>query len=161
MGQKLRVFFVSGFMMITIVTAMLVLLANVGVFGSTVMESDFARWGTVSILTEIVIATVAAFKWEVLSSKNMLIVFDFKRELSTGARLDRCIYEIMDEKNKRIDKGEVKIARDNVSGYWKCFIPLPSKMKYEHITTLKIRDNKGKEYQVSDWILQHTLEVWI
>jgi hypothetical protein len=159
MGQELRVFFVFGFMIITIITSVIVLLANVGAFGSTVTGSDFARWGMGTVLTAIVVATVAAFKWEVLSSKNMLIVFDFKRELSIGARLDRCIYEIVDEKNKRIGKGEVKIARDNVSGYWRCFIPLPSRMRYEHITMLKIRDSKGKEYQVSDWILQHTLEI--
>jgi hypothetical protein len=146
-------------MVLTIVTSIVVLLANVGVFGSAVMRSDFSRWGTGTVLSEIVIATVAAFRWEVLSSKNMLVVFKFKHKLSIRARLERCIYEITDEENKTIDKGEVKIARDNVSGNWMCFIPLPSRMRYEHVTTLKIRDSNGKEYQVSDWILSHTMEV--
>jgi hypothetical protein len=68
---------------------------------------------------------------------NMLIIFDLKSPLVSGAKLDSCSYEIMDKKNKLIDKGEAKIARDSVRGYWKCLIPLPSNMKYEHTTTKK------------------------
>jgi len=160
MGQESRVLFVSVFMVLTVITAIFVLLANVGVFGKEVMSSDFAKWGIGGVLAEIVAATVAAFRWEVLSSKNMLVIFDFKPELAAATKLDRCVYEIADENNNSVCKGETKIARDNVSGYWRCFIPLPPKMKYEHTTTLRITDNQGREYEVTDWILQHTLEVW-
>lgn len=160
MGQELRFVFIATFMIITVITAIVVLLANIGTFGTDVMQGELAKWGIGAVLGEIVIATVAAFKWEVLSSKNMLIIFDLKSPLISGAKLDSCSYEITDEKNNVIDKGEVRIARDSLSGYWKCFIPLPSNMKYEHTTTIKIKDNNGKEYdKVSDWILQHTLEV--
>jgi hypothetical protein len=66
-------------------------------------------------LGEIVVAWVATFKWEVLSSMNMLIIFDLNSPLVSGAKLDSCSYEIMDEKNKLIDKGEAKIARLTVN----------------------------------------------
>ena len=119
MGQELRFMFIATFMIITVITAIVVLLANIGTFGTDVMQGELAKWGIGAVLGEIVIATVAAFKWEVLSSKNMLIIFDLKSPLISGAKLDSCSYEITDEKNNVIDKGEVRIARDNLSGYWK------------------------------------------
>jgi len=160
MAEKGKMLFLSVFMVITALTAVIVLLANVGVFGPDVRQSDFAKWGIGGVLGEIVIATIAAFRWEVLSPRNMLIILDLKSPLASGAKLVECSYEITDVKGERVDRGEkIKIARDPLSGYWRCFIPLPSNMKYEHTTTMTIKDDQGKEYTVTDWIFQHTLEV--
>ena len=146
-------------MIVTVITAVVVLLANIGVFGPDVMNGDLAKWGIGAVLGEIVVSTVAAFKWEVLSSKNMCVMFDLKSS-AAGANLVGCSYEIMDEKNNCIGMGKVKIARDPTHGQLKCFIPIPSSMKYEHMTTMKLKDDGGKEYTVNDFILQHTSEVW-
>ena len=158
MADKGKMIFLVVFVLITALTAVAVLLANLGIFGSEVRQSDFAKWGIGGVLGEIVLATVAAFKWEFFSSKNMLIIFELK-SLASETNLIGCSYEITDVKGQRVDKGEVRIARDRTHGHWKCFLPLPSNMKYEHTTTMKIEDDQGKEYLVTDWILQHTLEV--
>ena len=160
MGEKSKMLFISVFIAITALTAVLVLLANVGIFGLDVMKGDFAKWGIGGVIAEIVVMTIAAFKWEVLSPRNMLIIFDLKSPLISESSLVECSYEITDIDGKSIEKGEkIKIGRDPVSGYWKCFIPLPSNIRYEHATTMKIKDDKGKDHTVTDWILQHTLEV--
>lgn len=160
MAEKGKLLFLSVFIVITALTAVIVLLANVGVFGSDVRESEFAKWGIGGVLGEIVIVTIAAFRWEVLSPRNMLIVLSLKSPLASEANLIECSYEISDIHGNVIDEGEkIKVIRDPASGYFRFFIPLPSNIKYEHTTTMKFRDDQGKEYTASDWILQHTLEV--
>lgn len=158
MSEKGKQLFLFVFVMITALTAVIVLLANIGFFPN--VSSDFAKWGNRSILVEIVAVTIAAFKWEFFSTKNMLIVFDFKSPRIPEAKLIECSYQITDVKGEHVDGGKkIKITRGSKPGTWMCFIPLPSNIKYENLTTMTLKDDKGNEYPVTDYILQHTLEV--
>ncbi|MDD1746060.1 MAG: hypothetical protein LUQ20_09705 [Candidatus Methanoperedens sp.] len=160
MVEKGKMLFLIIFVVITSLTAVIVLLANVGIFGTEVRQSAFAKWGIGGVLGEIVTATIVAFKLEFFSTKSMLIVFDFKSPKAPGAKLIECSYEISDAKGERVDRGEkLKLTRGPTPGTWMFFIPLPSNIKYEHITTMVIKDDNGIEYPVTDIILQHTLEV--
>ncbi len=160
MSEKGKLLFLSIFIMITTLTAVIVLSANVGVFGQEVRQSDFAKWGIGGVLAEIVAVTIAAFKWEFFSTRNMLIVFDLKSPKAPEVKLIECSYEITDVKGEHVDGGKkIRIARGSKPGTWVCFIPLPSNIKYENLTTMTLKDDKGNEYPVTDYILQHTLEV--
>ncbi len=163
MAEKEKMLFLFAFVAITVLTAVIVLLANIGFFGSEVRQSDFAKWGIGAVLGEIVIATITAFKWEVVSPINMPIILDIKKTSSLyGVNLEHaeCSYEINDTNGERVAGGEkIKITKDRQSGYWKFFVPLPSNMKNEYVTTITLKDDKGKPYEMNDYILLHTLEL--
>lgn len=160
--EALKVVFLLVFVAITALTSVVVLLANINYFGPEVMQSDFAKWGIVAVIGAIVSTTVLAFKWMVISKAVIMIVFDPSSHHTSrkSTRVFECLYETSDTRGNKIDEGRVRVVRDKTSGCWKCFIPISPKMQYEHVTTMRLNDNKGKEVvTVTDYILQHTLEV--
>jgi hypothetical protein len=159
MAEKSKMMFISVFTLLTAITAVIVLMANVGFFGAEVRQSEFSKWGMGAVLGEIVVVTIAAFRWEVLTPRNMLFTFDLKSPLMTGTILTECSYEIQNEIGSTIDKRDnIRIVR-NKNGYYSCFIPLPSGVRYEHTIMMKLKDSQQKEYPVTDWVLQRTMEV--
>ena len=91
---------------------------------------------------------------------NMLIVLDPKSSQASEAKFVECSYEIMDSKGEILDKRDkIKITKDALTHNWKFFIPLPPEIKYEHLTTITLKDDKGIEYPMTDYILSHVLEI--
>jgi len=152
--------FLAVFVAITALTSIVVLLANINYFGPDVMQSEFARWGIVAVLAGIVSTTVLAFRWIVIPAPAMMVVFDLKSYTISRASPFECLYEVNDNRGNTVDQGRVRVVRDITSGSWRCFIPISPKMQYENVTTMKLNDDKGKKLvTVTDYILQHTLEV--
>lgn len=94
------------------------------------------------------------------SEINMLISFDFKQPKKHGANLVKYYYEIMDTYGTVLCKCDwLRLTRDQRSGMWMCFIPLPHNIKYEHTTKIVLLDDNGDTYEATRFILQHTLEI--
>lgn len=160
MAGKGRSLFISAFMILTIITAVIVLLANIGAFGEEVRLSEFAKWGIGGVLAEIVVATIAAFRLEISPPRNMLMIFNLKSSSISGTNLERCSYEIKDTKGKQVDEGKnIPIGRADKSGWFQCYITIPPKMSHMYLTTMTLEDDQGNKYLAKDYLLQHTLEV--
>lgn len=157
--MKISDFLLVGFFVITAFAAVVTVLANINLFGSEVRQSDFAKWGITSIIGVIVSSTVLAFKRIVTPTPEIMLVFNLDPNIPTTS-LSECLYEINDNQGNSIGNGRVNVVRDTTSGFWRCFVPIPPKMQYQHVTTIKLVNDKGSEVaNGADYILQHTLEV--
>lgn len=148
----------ASFLIITVLTSIFVLLANVCFFGPDVMHSEFARWGFTVVLAGVVGSIFTAFRLIVTSAPMILLVFDLKSTNVSKLNLAECLYETRDSEGQSVHKGSAKLVWDNTSSCWKCFVPLSPDMQFQHTTTVKLKDNKGREVlTASDFILQHTI----
>ena len=133
--------FLYAFLGITALTAVVVLLANIGVFGEAVRTSEFAKWGITAV---IVTATVAAFKWW-LPSFDAKISLDFSPQNPFDIDLDQdnCTYELR-EAGKIIETGKIDLALSHAN--WQC--ALPSSVKPKQVVKLNLAERNGKKWEV-------------
>lgn len=136
--------FLYAFLGITALTAVVVLLANIGVFGEAVRTSEFAKWGITAVIAEIVTATVAAFKWW-LPSFDAKISLDFSPQNPFDIDLDQdnCTYELR-EAGKIIETGKIDLALSHAN--WQC--ALPSSVKPKQVVKLNLAERNGKKWEV-------------
>jgi len=151
-AEKERTVLVLGFMVFTIFTAVIVVLANIGVFGEHVRTSDFTtKFGTGVLLAEIVAATLAAFKYEVFSKSMVEIVFDLRspKDDPIDARLVRMEegrYQMFDNGGEIIDEGKILPIQLEKSDEWGCHIAL-SKIESAYVTRIILKDEGGEEWR--------------
>lgn len=158
MVQVERTFLFFAFAGVTIITAAIVLLANVGYFGETVRTGDFAKWGLGAVLVEIVGATVAAYRWNIITPKRIKIVFEFKLQGietpidSSDIHLEECPYEVLDAASgEAVDKGKAIPFREMGSigsGAWQCFIKA-EKITENHVVRMIIRARGRQEMSIA------------
>jgi hypothetical protein len=136
--------FLLAFLGVTVLTAIVVLAANIGVFGEAVRTSDFAKWGIGAVIAEIVGATVAALKWS-LSPFDIRVNLDFspKDSLDVDLDVDKCTYEVREE-GKIIEKGKIDLALAH--GGWQC--TLPSTVRPKHVVGLNLTERSGQKWEV-------------
>lgn len=152
MAEKERAYLVFSFMVVTVFTAIIVVLANIGVFGEQIRISDFAtKWGTVFVLGEIVAATLAAFKYEVFSKSMIEIVFDlsFSEDASIDAdsvNLEEGKYQMFDNKGEITSEGKILPIRLEKSDEWGCHINL-SRIESAYVTRIILKDEDGHEWR--------------
>lgn len=95
-----------GFIAITFITAIIVLLANIGIFGEEVRKGDFAKWGMGAVLGEIVMVMIIFFKQSFVPTTKIKINLEFPKD-AIDVDLDRqnCFYEM--EKNGKTVRGKI------------------------------------------------------
>jgi hypothetical protein len=139
-SQK-SIFFIA-FLGITVATAVVVLLANIGVFGEGDTVKNFASWGLAAVLAEIVGATVIAYK-TIMTTKSHLpkVIIDFPISPS-DVRLDseKCTYKISIRGEEAIT-GKAGIAFDK--GGWEINIPQDVSSENDTIE-LRLVEKSGK-----------------
>jgi len=152
LAEKERAFLVFSFMIVTIFTAIIVVLANIGVFGEQVRISDFAtKWGTVVVLGEIVAATLTAFKYEVFSKSMIEIVFVLSspEDVPVDAdlvNLEEGKYQMFDNRGEIISEEKILPIRLEKSDEWGCHIGL-SKIESAYVTRIVLKDEEGNEWK--------------
>jgi len=139
-----RRMYLAAFLMITALTAIVVLGANIGAFGEAVRTSDFAKWSLSAIIAEIVGATVIAFKW-LLSPLDISVNLDFspKEPIDIDLDADNCSYQAR-EGGKIISEGKITVAL--ADGGWQC--TLPPTIKHKHVVNLSLIERNGKTWEV-------------
>jgi hypothetical protein len=139
-----RTMFMTVFLLITALTAVVVLGANVGFFGESVRTSDFAKWSVTAVIAEIVSATVVAFKWW-FSPLEISVSLDFspKEPFDIDLNADKCTYEVR-AGGDVISGGKVAVAL--AEGGWQC--TLPSTIKPNHIVSLNLEEKGGTKWEV-------------
>ncbi|KPV65061.1 MAG: hypothetical protein AOA65_0564 [Candidatus Bathyarchaeota archaeon BA1] len=142
--MKERMILLIAFLAITVVTAVVVLLANIGVFGEAVRTSDFSKWGVGVVLAEIVGATIAVFKWSLLPV-DIKVNLDFspKSSIDVDLDVDNCTYDIR-EGGRIIATGKMDLAF--AQGGWQC--ALPSTVRLNHIIRLNLIERNGQKWEV-------------
>ena len=142
--MKERSIFLLAFLGITVLTAIIALGANIGVFGEAVRISDFAKWSIGVVLAEIVGATVAAFRWSLLPF-DIRVNLDFspKDSIDVDLDVDNCTYEVREE-GKIIEKGKMDLAFAH--GGWQC--ALPSTVRPKHVVKLNLTERSGQKWEV-------------
>lgn len=136
--------FLVAFLAVTVVTAIIVLSANIGVFGEAVRTSEFAKWGLGAVIVEIVGATVAAFKWS-LSPFDIMVNLDFSptNPFDVDLDVDKCTYEVR-EGGKIVETGKMDLALSR--GGWQS--NLPSSVKPKQVVKLELVEKNGKKWEV-------------
>jgi hypothetical protein len=121
--MKERMMFLIAFLGITILTAVIVLSANIGLFGEAVRTSDFSKWGIGAVLAEIVGATVIAFKWS-FTTTVVKVNLRFENESSSGVDLDfdKCMFTIRESGNI-VSTGKLDLVFGLGEGGWQCTLP--------------------------------------
>ena len=134
---------IMGFLLLTALTVVAVLGANIGVFGEAVRTSFFAEWGLTAVIAEIVGAIVFAFKWS-LSSPKIRVLLDFSPRAGVDVYLDpdNCTYQVRDE-GGIINEGKVTVTLEEG---WQC--TLPSTTKPEDSITLSLVERDGRKWEV-------------
>ena len=138
--------FIVSFMGITILTAVIVLLSNIGVFGETVRTSDFSsKWGVGVVLTEIVGTTIAVVKWSLLPfDVKVYLDFPHKPSIPPDLDIDNCTCEIR-EAGEIMETCKIGLAIAEGGG-WQC--SLPSAVKPNHIIKLNLIEKNGQKWEV-------------
>lgn len=139
-----RLILLIAFLAVTVFTAVIVLLANIGAFGEAVRTSDFSKWGIGAVLVEIVGATVAAFKWSFLPV-NIQVNLDFSPKMPVDVNLDvdNCTYEVR-EQGKIVATGKMDLALGQ--GGWQC--NLPATVRLNSIIRLNLIERNGQKWEV-------------
>jgi hypothetical protein len=110
MGEKERKILIITFAFITLLTALVALGANIGLFGEEVRQSKFASGTLAALLAEVVCATIAVFKGEFLPKGSgwIWVNLDFEGEDPDRIELDesRCTYRMKDSKGNLIKENE-------------------------------------------------------
>ena len=142
--MKERIMLLLAFLAVTVLTAIVVLFANIGIFGEAVRTSDFAKWGLGVVIAEIVGATITALKWT-LHPYDIEVNLDFSPEnpIDVDLDVDKCTYEIR-EAGKIIEAGRMDLAFAH--GGWQS--TLPSTVKPKHIVRLNLTERSGKKWEV-------------
>lgn len=142
--MKERFMLLLAFLAVTVLTAIVVLFANIGIFGEAVRTSDFAKWGLGAVIAEIVGATITALKWT-LPPYDIKVNLDFSPEnpIDVDLDVDKCTYEIR-EAGKIIEQGRMDLALAH--GGWQS--TLPSTVKPKHIVRLNLTERSGKKWEV-------------
>ena len=141
--QKLNSILFIGFIVITFVTAIIVLLANIDVFGEEIRNSDFAKWGIGAVLAEIVAVTILAFKQSINLTARLKVNLKFP-DPPNQIDLDssKSTFEI---------KKQGKIVTGNLTpvlgvGGWQ--VTLPSDVGTEDLVRLFFEDTQGQKWEV-------------
>ncbi len=61
-----------------------------------------------------------------------------------------------------VNKQNLKMPNYKEEGknrYWNIFIPIPSKISYHYYATITLKDDKGVDYQMTDFLLQRTWDI--
>jgi len=142
--MKDRTILLLAFLGVTVVTAIGVLGANIGIFGEAVRTSEFAKWGLGAVIAEIVAATLAAFKWS-FTPFDIKVNLDFspKDPIDVDLNVDKCNYEVREE-GKIVEKGKMDLALAH--GGWQS--NLPSTIKPKHVVRLYLTERSGKKWEV-------------
>jgi hypothetical protein len=147
MEENLKRYFLIAFIFITIITALSVVLVNIGLFGDQVRESNFAKWGMTVVLGEIVIATIALFRFEFLQKEsNFQVTFTVPEKLS-GKPLNFVsgTYEVRENK-KTIDSGDVFLGFEYPSGALKWTLPI--KVTSTSLIIMNLIDEDKEEWKL-------------
>jgi len=139
------------FMAITLITALVVLLANIGFFGETIRESEFAKWGVGVVLAGIISAVVAVFKFEFLkekSEKKMIVNVKFPTE-DVDLNVDKCILEIRDKKGNKKSRKNPNLTFSSQSGYWSFQL---AEVDDTDSVSLELVDDKEKIWKVRPFV---------
>ena len=144
--MKERIVFLIAFLAVTVLTAVVVLLANIGIFGDSVRTSDFSKWGIGAVLAEIVGATIVAFKWTV-NPGNIQVNLDFspKVPIDVDLDVDNCTYEIREE-GKITATGKIDLSF--AQGGWQCTLPAVATLNSFRIIRLNLTERSGQKWEV-------------
>ena len=147
MNEKDKRYLVVVFIVITFITAFALVLANLGLFGEAIRESDFAKWGMGAVLGEIVLATLALFKFEFLKEKKekkMIVHVTFPTK-DVDLNVDKCILKIRDKKGHYKPNTTPNLTFNKVSGSWS--FQLPEVVAEEDSVSLELEDDNGKMWK--------------
>lgn len=139
------------FVAITLITALVVLLANIGLFGETIRESEFAKWGVGVVLAGIISAVVAVFKFEFLkekSEKKMTVNVKFPTE-DVDLNIDKCILKIKTFKGYKKPIINPNLTFSSQSGYWSFQLP---EVADTDSVSLELVDDKEKIWRVRPFL---------
>jgi len=143
-----RMIFLIAFLGITILTAVIVLFANIGFFGEDVRTSDFSKWGIGAVLAEVVGATVIAFKGS-FAPTVVKVNLEFENEPSSGVDIDvdKCTFTIRESGNI-VSTGKL----DLVFGFggWQC--TLPSTVTSNQSVQLDFIERNGHTWWVKPFV---------
>jgi len=151
MKENYKKYLFIGFIAITFITALVVLLANIGLFGETIRESGFAKWGIGGVLAGIISVVVALFKFEFLkekSEKRMIVNVKFPTE-DADLNVDKCILKRRDKKGRKKSSMNPNLTFSRQSGFWS--FQLPEVADTDSIS-LELVDNKEKIWKVRPFI---------
>jgi len=91
---RAKMILLYGFIAITFITAVLVLLANIGIFGEGVRNGEFAKWGMGAVLGEIVIVIIAFFKQSFVPTTKIKINLEFSKDaIDVDLDQENCFFE--------------------------------------------------------------------
>ena len=141
-----------GFIAITFITAIIVLLANIGIFGEEVRKGDFAKWGMGAVLGEIVIVTIAFFKQSFLLTTKIKINLEFSRDaIDIDLDQQNCFFET------KIDGKELKGKIIPVLDQgWQVILP-PEIQSGDNEVRLMLQERDGTKW--GTWFYPNVLRV--
>ena len=145
MKESEKRYLIIAFILITVFTALAVVLANIGILGETVRGSEFAKWGMGAVLGEIVISTVALFKFEFLSQTEFWFNLEFPDSSVNFSEKKNGTYEIISNK-ETIDSGDVLLVFEQGGWIWK----LPVKITPDYTIIMNLVDDNKKVWTVKD-----------
>ena len=126
MKENYRKYLFIVFIAITFITALTVLLANIGLFGETIRESEFAKWGIGGVLAGIISVVLALFKFEFLKEKidrKMIVNLKFPPNKDVDLNVDKCILKIRDIKGRKKSSMNPNFTFSKQSGFWSFQLP--------------------------------------
>ena len=143
--MKERIILLTAFLAVTVLTAVVVLFANIGFFGEAVRTSDFSKWGIGAVLAEVVGATIAVFKFSFIPIQ-IKVNLDFPDSVpDVNLDLDKCEYEIREGGNVS-SSGKLAIAEGEAGG-WQC--TLPPTVTSNQIVKLNLVEMNGKKWETN------------
>lgn len=147
--EKRKTIIFLAFVVVTILTAVLVLLANIGIFGEDVRNGEFAKWGVGVVLAEIVGATVLVFKQSFSPSINAVVNLQFplpSRDIDLDP--ERCSLQLRTSIGKTITK---KVTPAIGVGGWHCSIPTDVTSSND-LLTLELNEINGRKWKVRPFL---------
>jgi hypothetical protein len=135
-----RVIVLLAFVFITVLTALAVLGAAIGLFPSA--SESLITWGIPVVLGEIVVSVVLFFRTQWVQRIKVNLDFD-------GAEPDSfdplaCTYAIMDSTGKEIEKDAIAPILGH--GGWQ--VQLPKDVRPEHSVSLSLKTQNGEEWAI-------------
>jgi hypothetical protein len=147
MNDRNRTLIFIAFLVLTILTALAALGANLGFFGEPVRNSNFASWSMAAVLGEIVAATVVLFRVAVVPRGPIDLTLSFKDKdgFEVDLNEDQCTYLLVTEAGPRPEK-RLFVYTDKQHGWWQCRLP-PDATEHD-LVEFRLIERNGARWRV-------------
>ena len=144
MAERETRIMLMAFVAITVITALVALAANIGLFGEDVRLSNFSSWALTAVLAEIIGATVLAFRRLVVAPGTVYVNVDFpdKDPIDVDLDGDSCTYQITRDHDKIENRAIIVFGE----GGWQC--QLPPSVRATDIVQLSLIERTGQKWEV-------------